>query len=133
MLSARIGPTSPLAPLRGKFVVAAELLAASTLAGCAMFGAEITVDARNDSDEVMVIQVIDGNGAPHGPAQRLEPLEERSVELAVPGGTWDVTVNGVLLLTSSEAAGWMGRVPGTLVLPAPDDPIDVPHWLAPSD
>ena len=56
----------------------AGLLSAVVLAGCAMFGAEITVDARNDSDHDMIVQVVDANGAPHGPAHRLYPLEERS-------------------------------------------------------
>ena len=111
--------------------IAASLAVAS--AGCAMFGAEITVDARNDSDQVMVVQVVDASGAPHGPAHRLEPLEERAVELAVPGGTWDVAVNGARLLTSSDAAGRTGRLPVTLILPAPDDPIGEPYWEAPSD
>jgi hypothetical protein len=111
----------------------APLTSAVLLVGCAMFGAEITVDARNGSDQVMVVQVVDANGAPHGPAHRIEPLEERAVELAVPGGTWDVAVNGVRLLTSSDAAGRSGRLPVTLILPAPDDPIGEPHWEAPSD
>ena len=97
------------------------LLAASLLTGCSLVGAaEITVDARNDSDEVMVVQVVDGSGAPQGPAHTLEPLEERELELAVPGGTWDV-------------AGRTGRLPVTLILPAPDDPIQQPHWQGPSD
>ena len=108
-------------------------LAAVVLAGCAMFGAEITVDARNEGDEVMVVQVVDGNGAPHGPAHQLEPLEERSLELAVPGGTWEVTVNGARLLGSSDAAGRSGRLPVTLILPAPDHPAGGPYWEAPSD
>src|SRR5918996_2338669 len=108
-------------------------LAAVVLAGCAMFGAEITVDARNEGDEAMVVQVVDGNGAPHGPAHQLEPLEERSLELAVPGGTWEVTVNGARLLGSSDAAGRSGRLPVTLILPAPDHPAGGPYWEAPSD
>lgn len=98
-----------------------------------MFGAEIRVDARNDSDEVMVIQVVDGNGALHGPAHRLAPLEEREVELAVPGGSWQVTVNGAPLLGSTDAAGRTGRLPVTLILPAPDAPFPGPHWESPSD
>ena len=118
---------------RRNFLGAASLLVASVLAGCAMFGAEITVDARNDSDEVMVVQVVDGNGAPHGPEHRLVPLEEREVELAVPGGSWEVTVNGARLVGSSDAAGRTGRLPVTLILPAPDSPIPGPHWEAPSD
>jgi hypothetical protein len=102
------------------------------LAGCGMFGSEITVQARNDSDVPRVVQVVDVNGAPVGPAQRLEPLEEREVELAVPGGTWDVAVNGARLLTSSDAAGRSGPLPVTLILPAPDDPVGQPYWQAPA-
>ena len=112
----------------------AALLAACLLTACSLVGAaEITVDARNDSDQVMVVQVVDGNGAPHGPAHTLESLEDRELELAVPGGTWEVTVNGARLLGSADAAGRTGRVPVTLILPAPDDPIQQPHWQAPSD
>jgi len=112
----------------------AALLAASLLAGCSLVGAaEITVDARNDSDQVMVVQVVDGNGARHGPAHTLEPLDARELELAVPGGAWNVTVNGAVLLGSTDAAGRTGRLPVTLILPAPDDPIQQPHWQAPAD
>jgi hypothetical protein len=133
MLSAQIGPTSPLVPLRGTSHVTAAILVASVLAGCAIFGAEITVDARNESDEVMVVQVVDGNGAPHGPAHTLQPLDERELELAIPGGSWGVTVNGALLLGSTDAAGRTGRLPVTLIVPAPDDPIGQPHWEGPSE
>ena len=103
------------------------------LSACGLLGGEITVTARNDSGFPMVVQVVDGNGAPHGPAHRLEPLEEREVELAVPGGTWDVAVNGARLLTSSDVAGRSGRLPVTLILPAPDDPVGQPYWEAPAD
>jgi hypothetical protein len=133
MLIGRIRPASPFAPLRGRFHGAASLLVSSVLAGCAMLGAEITVDARNDSDEIMVVQVVDGNGAPHGPAHRLQPLEEREVELAVPGGSWTVTVNGARLVGSADAAGRTGRLPVTLILPAPDAPFPGPIWESPSD
>jgi hypothetical protein len=110
------------------------LLVAATLVGCGLVGAgEITVTARNDSDLPMVVQVIDAGGEAHGPAHRVEPLEERDVELAVPGGDWTVTVNGARLIDSSDAAGRRGRLPVTLLLPAPDDPIQGPRWLAPVD
>jgi hypothetical protein len=111
------------------------LVAAIALAGCALVGAaEITVDARNDSDQVMVVQVVDGSGAPHGPAHRLQPLEEREVELAVPGGgSWVITVNGARLLDSTDAAGRTGRLPVTLILPAPDAPFGQPHRESPVD
>jgi hypothetical protein len=98
-----------------------------------MFGAEVTVDARNDSDHDMVIQIVDGNGAPHGPAHRLLPLEEREVELALPGGPWAITVDGALLVEREQAAGRTGRLPLTLVSPAPDDPAAGPYvvWEQP--
>lgn len=119
-------------PLRVTF--ASLAVATLLLAGCAFIGAgEITIGARNDSDQVMVIQVVDGNGAPHGPAHRVQPLEERDVELAIPGGSWDVTVNGAHLLTSSDAAGRTGRLPVTLILPGPDDPMQMPMWESPAD
>ena len=112
----------------------AALLAPSLLAGCSVVGSgEITVDARNDSDEAMVVQVVNGNGDAHGPAHRLEPLEQRELELAIPGGSWEVTVNGARLVGSSDAAGRTGRLPVTLIVPAPDDPIGQPYWEAPSD
>jgi hypothetical protein len=119
---ARIGP-SPIMALGISVLIAA----------CAFFGGEITVTARNDSDVEMVIQVVDGNGAAVGPAHRVLPLDGRDVELAIPGGAWDVAVNGHRLLTSSDAAGRTGRLPVTLILPAPDDPIGQPYWQAPSD
>jgi hypothetical protein len=118
---ARIGPSRML------------VFGMSLVTACSFFGAEITVNARNDSDFPMVVQVVDGNGQPHGPAHRLEALEEREVELAVPGGTWDVAVNGARLLTSTDAAGRTGRLPVTLILPAPDHPVGGPYWEAPSD
>jgi len=109
-------------------------LIGAALAGCGILGAsEITVTARNDSDVAMVVQVVDANGAAHGPAHRLEPLEERELELAVPGGTWEVTVNGARLLGSSDAAGRTGRLPVTLIVPAPDSPVPGPYWEAPAD
>jgi len=112
----------------------AAVLGASLLAGCSLIGAaEITVDARNDSDEVMVVQVVDGNGAPHGPAHTLPPLDERELELAIPGGSWVVTVNGARLMGSTDAAGRTGRLPVTLIVPAPDDPFGQPYWESPSD
>jgi hypothetical protein len=110
---------------------------ALVLSACSMFGAsEITLDARNDSDLRMVVQVVEGaggDGGAYGPAHTLDPLEERTLELAVPGGTWTVTVNGAQLLGSSDAGGRRGRLPVTLIVPAIDDPIPGPYWQAPSD
>jgi hypothetical protein len=105
----------------------------AVLAACTLIGGEIRVDARNESDDEMLIQVVDGNGEAHGPVHVLEPLEERTVELALPSGMWDVTVNGARLLTSSDTAGRMGRLPVTLIVPAPDAPVPGPYWEAPSD
>jgi hypothetical protein len=111
----------------------ATLLLVATIAGCGLVGAEITVVARNEGREAMVIQVVDGNGAPHGPAHRLAPGEEREVELAVPAGSWQVAVNGAGLVGSTDAAGRTGRLPVTLILPAPDAPFSRPIWESPSD
>ena len=113
--------------------LAALAAATAALSACGLVGAgEITVTARNDSDLPMIVQVIGASGEAHGPAHQVAPLEERDVELAVPGGDWTVTVNGARLLTSSDAAGRRGRLPVTLIMPAPDDPIGVPHWQAPA-
>jgi hypothetical protein len=113
------------------------LVSALMLSACTIFGgSEITVDARNDSDRRMVVQVVEGaggEGAAYGPEHTLEPLEDRTLELAVPGGEWIVTVNEARLLTSSDAAGRRGRLPVTLIVPAIDDPIPGPYWEAPSD
>ena len=109
-------------------------VAGAVLGACGLVGGgEITVTARNDSDLPMVVQVVDASGEAHGPAHQLAPLEERDVELALPGGDWTVEINGARLLTASDAAGRRGRLPVTLIMPAPDDPIGVPHWQAPSD
>ena len=95
------------------------LISALVLSACSIVGAsEITVDARNDSDLPMTVQVIEGSGADgnvFGPEHTLDPLEERTLELAVPGGEWTVTVNGARLLGSSDAAGRRGRLPVTLM------------------
>jgi hypothetical protein len=113
------------------------LLAVVLLAGCSLFGAsEITVEARNESDRRMVVQVVEGaggDGGAYGPAHTLEPLEERTLELAVPGGGWTVTVNEARLIGSSDAADRRGRLPVTLIVPAIDDPIPGPYWEAPAD
>src|SRR6185436_16646112 len=56
------------------------------------------------------------DAAPYGPSQTLAGGEERSVELAVPGGDWAVTVNGGELLGSLDAGSRRGRLPVTLIL-----------------
>jgi len=113
------------------------LVSALVLSACSLFGAsEITLDARNDSDRRMVVQVVEGaggEGAAYGPEHTLEPLEERTLELAVPGGGWTVTVNGAHMLGSSDAGERRGRLPITLIVPAIDDPIPGPYWEAPAD
>ena len=112
----------------------ASLLASLALAGCSVFGSsEITVDARNDSDLPISVQVVGADGNVFGPEHLLDPLEERTLELAVPGGDWTVTVDGARLMDSSDAAGRRGRLPVTLIMPAIDDPIPGPYWEAPSD
>lgn len=115
-------------------MVAAAWLTAA-LVGCGFIGAsEITVTGRNDSDFPMVVQVIEGiggDGEPYGPPHTLAPLEERELELAVPGGDWTVTVNDARLLESLDTGGLRGRLPVTLILPAPDDPVPGPYWEAP--
>lgn len=118
--------------LRPRAVLVCFVLA---LSGCGALGAaEITVAARNDSDLPMIVQVVHGDGAePYGPAHRVEPLDERDIELAVPGDPWTVTVNGAHLLTDSDAGLRRGRLPVVLILPAPDDPIQGPRWQAPAD
>jgi hypothetical protein len=64
-------------------------LVVAFLAGCSFVGAsEITVDATNETNGLMTIQVVEGIGpdaVPYGPPQTLAGGEERSVELAVPG------------------------------------------------
>jgi hypothetical protein len=113
------------------------LILAAALSGCGLVGAEITVDARNDSNGGMRIQVVEGIGPdavqPFGPPHILDPFEERTLELAVPGGDWTVTVNEQPVIDSSEVGIRRGRLPVTLIVPAPDDPIDQPYWEAPAD
>ncbi len=101
------------------------------LGGCSAIGAaEITVDAVNESDGPMIIEVLEGVG-PDGAAYSTEhivaPGEQRSVELAVPGGSWVVTVNGGQLLGSDDAGPRRGRLPVTLIL-SPDGRLS---WQAP--
>jgi hypothetical protein len=113
------------------------LIPAFMLSACSILGgSEITVEARNDSDLPMTVQVTEGfepDANVFGPEHALEPLEERTLELAVPGGNWTITVNGARLMDSSDAAGRRGRLPVTLIVPAPDDPIPGPYWEAPAD
>jgi hypothetical protein len=118
--------------MRSRSVLLALVLSACSILG----GAEITVDARNDSDFPMTVQVVEGfdaAGNAFGPEHVLGPLEERRLELAVPGGEWHVSVNGARLMDSSDAAGRRGRLPVTLIVPAPDHPVPGPYWEAPVD
>jgi hypothetical protein len=102
------------------------------LAGCTFVGAsEITVDATNQTDQAMVVQVTEGVGpdaAPYGPAHTVGPGESQELELAVPGGDWAVTVNGGELVGSLDAGSRRGRLPVTLFLAE-----DGPYWQAPGD
>lgn len=121
---------------RAQWIVA---VAASALLGaCSMLGAsEITITARNDGDEPMVVQVVDGvdvaSAAPYGQAHTLLPGDERQVTLPVPGGQWTVTVNGAHLLSTSDAGSRRGILPVTLVLPPDDHFAGGPYWEAPGD
>jgi hypothetical protein len=81
----------------------------------------------------MRIQVAEAGGQPFGPTHTLDPLEERPVELALPDGDWVVMVNEQRVFDSSDAAGRRGRLPVTLILPAPDDPVQGPRWQAPAE
>lgn len=111
---------------------AAWMLILLVVAACSMMGAaEITVGAVNETNEPMVIQVVEGMGPgapPYGPAHTVGPGQERSVELAVPGGQWAVTVNGGELVGSLDAGVRRGRLPVTLILSDAG-----PHWQAPAD
>jgi len=107
-------------------------LAVAILTGCSFVGAsEITVDATNESEQAMVVQVVEGIGAdaaPYGPAHTVGPGESQELELAVPGGDWAVTVNGGELVGSLDAGSRRGRLPVTLILAD-----DGPYWQAPGD
>ena len=107
-------------------------LAVVILAGCSFVGvSEITVDATNQTDQAMVVQVMEGIGpdaAPYGPAHTVGPGDSQELELAVPGGDWAVTVNGGELVGSLDAGPRRGRLPVTLILAD-----DGPYWQAPGD
>jgi hypothetical protein len=132
-------PGSPRPPADNARAASTVLATALTavLGGCGFLGAsEITVEAQNDSDVVMVVQVVEGiaaGGADYGPPHRLDPLVERELELAVPGGDWTVRVNGARLFESVDVGARRGRIPITIILPAPDAPVDGPFWRAPAD
>ena len=102
------------------------------LAGCGILGAsEITVDATNETNQPMIVQVVEGIGpdaVPYGPAHQVFPGESRELELAVPAGQWAVVVNGGELVGSLDAGPRRGRLPVTLVLSD-----NGPHWQAPAD
>ncbi len=119
----------PVSAIVGAFVT-------MLLSACAVLGAsEITITARNDGDEPMVVQVIDGfdqaTAAAYGEAWTVPPGAERELTLAVPGGDWTVTVNGASLLSTSDAGSRRGTLPVTLVLPADDHFAGGPYWEAP--
>jgi hypothetical protein len=105
------------------------------VAGCSIVGAsEITLIARNDSDEPMVVQVIAGQSEgdpPHGEARTIPPGAKESVTLSVPGGSWTVTVNGGFVVGSSDAGDRRGELPITLILPDPAEFAHGPFWEAP--
>jgi hypothetical protein len=105
-------------------------------AGCSVVGAsDVTLMARNDSEDPMVVQVIQGQSAedaPHGEPRTIPPGVEERLTLPVPGGSWTVVVNGGLLVGSSDVGSRRGELPITLVLPDPADFAHGPYWEAPS-
>jgi hypothetical protein len=105
------------------------------VAGCGVIGAsQITVTARNDSEQDMVVQVIGGLGdeaGPHGDSHTVAPGTQEQLTLDVPGGDWTVTVNGGRLVSTSDVGGRRGELPVTLILPDPDDFALGPYWEAP--
>ncbi|MGH2401312.1 MAG: hypothetical protein ACRDE6_01260 [Candidatus Limnocylindria bacterium] len=110
-------------------------LAAVIVAGCSIVGAsDISVLARNDSDDPMVVQVIQGQSdgdPPHGTSRTIAPGAEERLTLAVPGGSWTVTVNGAHLVGSSDAGDRRGELPITLILPDAAEFPHGPYWEAP--
>ena len=107
------------------------------VAGCGLIGAsQITVTARNDNEQEMVVQVIGGLGgeaAPHGDPHAVRPGIEEQLTLDVPGGDWTVAVNGARLVSISDAGSRRGALPVMLILPDPVDFAGGPYWEAPSD
>jgi hypothetical protein len=105
------------------------------LGACGVLGSsQITVTARNESEQEMVVQVVSGfadEASPHGDSYTIAPGGEEQLTLAVPGGDWTVTVNGALLVGSSDAGSRRGELPVTLILPDPDDFALGPYWEAP--
>jgi hypothetical protein len=111
---------------------AAAVLLAWVVAGCGVLNAsEISVDVVNESDRAAIVQVVQGSGpdaVPYGLAHRVEATQERPVELAVPGGEWTVTLNGLHLMDSSDAGSRRGRLPVTLRVTRGGGV----HWSAPN-
>jgi hypothetical protein len=125
-----------LEPRTSSIAVLVPLLA--MLVSCAAIGAsEITVVARNDSLEPMVVQVVDGvdqaSAQPFGQAHTIPPGDWQELTLDVPGGQWTVTVNGAHLLSTSDTGPRRGVLPVTLVLPPEGHVVDGPYWEAPGD
>lgn len=118
---------------RSIVLVAVPMLAV----GCGLVGAsQITVTARNDSEQDMVVHVIGGLGdesGAHGDPHTVAPGTEERLTLDVPGGDWTVTINGARLVSTSDAGNRRGELPVTLILPNPEDFAPGPFWEAPSD
>ncbi len=105
------------------------------MSGCSVIGAsEISITARNDSEQEMVIGVISGvsEGDPQFGDQRIvAPGGEEQLTLGVPGGSWTVTVNGARLLNTSDAGSRRGELPVTVILPNAEDFAIGPYWESP--
>jgi hypothetical protein len=119
--------------MRGGLTPIAAGVLATLVAGCSVIGAgEITVTARNGSDEPMIVQVIQGvedDGPVHGESFTVAPSAIGQLALQVPGGSWTVEVNGQPLLSTSDTAGRVGELPVTLSV-GPDGFVS---WEAPTD
>lgn len=113
----------------------ALLLLVATGSACSTIGAsEITITARNDSENEMLVGVIGGDDAdapPYGDSYSVAPGEEAVLTLGVPGGGWAVTVNGRRMVGRSDAGERRGELPVTVILPDAAEFALGPYWEAP--